>query len=107
MTSTRAKAQRYLLASNRNISNNLDPKGDTIAIFTTQPKLKVVNQVYTGLNQIRGMMVSPCGNYVIAAGLVGGGLAVFEVTEGGANLVLRARYTGTGSVEVSSFVWLE
>lgn len=99
--------QRYLLASNRNTSNNLDPKGDSIAIFSTQPELKLVNQVYTGLNQIRGMMVSPCGKYVIAAGLVGGGIAVFEVTEGGANMALLARYTGTGSVEVSSFVWLE
>lgn len=106
-TNTSATAQRYLLASNRNTSNNLDPKGDTIAIFTTQPELKLVNQVYTGLNQIRGVMVDSTGSYVIAAGLVGGGIAVFEVTEGGANMVLRARYTGTGSTEVSSFVWLQ
>jgi len=52
------------------------------------------------------MMTSNDGRYVAAAGLTGGGMAIFEVTEGGANLELKARYTGIGSVQLSSFVWL-
>lgn len=97
---------RYLYASNRNVGSVLDPKGDTIAIFATSPTLHVVAQVYTGLQQIRGVQISADGKYIIAAGLTGGGIAVFEVVDGGANLELLARYTGAGSVEVSSFVWL-
>lgn len=97
---------RYLYASNRNIGSGTDPKGDTIAIFATTPTLHVVAQVYTGLQQIRGVQISADGKYIIAAGLTGGGIAVFEVVDGGANLQLLARYTGAGSVEVSSFVWL-
>lgn len=100
---------RYLYASNRNISPNttqLDPLGDTIAVFATSPQLHVVNQVHTDLQQIRGMQLSNDGKYIAAGGLTGGGLAIFEVTEGGANLELRARYTGSGSTQLSSFVWL-
>lgn len=100
------QTQRYLLASNRNVGSILDPKGDTIAIFSTEPTLQLVKQVYTGLNQIRGMMTSNNGAYVIAAGKEGGGVAVFEVIGGGTDLVLRARYTGTASSEISSFVWI-
>lgn len=100
------KASRYLYASNRNIGSALDPLGDTIAILSTSPSLHVVNQVHTGLQQIRGMQISADGKYIAAAGLVGGGLAIFEVVDGGANLTLSARYTGAGSVEGSSFVWL-
>lgn len=101
--------QRYLYASNRNVSPNssqLDPLGDTIAIFSTSPTLKLVQQVHTGLQQIRGMKLSADGKYLIAAGLTGGGIAVFEVIDCGANLALRGRYTDTGSTQVSSFVWL-
>ena len=49
--------QRYLYASNRNVAttaSGIDPRGDTIVIFETVPKLRIVKQVYTGLNQIRG-----------------------------------------------------
>jgi len=84
----------------------LDPLGDTIAVFATSPHLHVVNQVHTGLQQIRGIMLSNDGKYMAAAGLAGGGMAVFEVTEGGANLELKARNTGLGSVQLTSFVWL-
>lgn len=102
-------SKQYLYASNRNIataSSAIDPQGDTIAVLSTSPKLHVVAQVHTGLQQIRGMQISPDGKYIAAAGLVGGGLAVFEVVNGGANLTLSARYTGVGSVEGSSFIWL-
>jgi 6-phosphogluconolactonase (cycloisomerase 2 family) len=108
-TGTGEECTRYLYASNRNNSPNVtqfDPLGDTIAIFATSPQLHVVNQVHTGLQQIRGMQLSNDGKYIAAAGLTGGGIAVFEVTKGGANLELRARYNGAGTVQLSSFVWL-
>lgn len=100
---------RYLYASNRNTSpssSQYDSQGDTIAIFSTSPSLQLVAQVHTGLNQIRGMAIGGDANtqYIVAAGLVGGGIAVFEITEGGANLVKRASSTGNGSSQVSSFV---
>lgn len=107
--STSPGSQRYLYASNRNVSPNTslyDPLGDTIAIFATTPKLSLVAQVHTGLDQIRGLTLSKDGKYIAAAGLVGGGLAIYEVTNGGAGLELRARYTGNGSTQVSSFLWL-
>ncbi|KAF8325283.1 Lactonase, 7-bladed beta-propeller-domain-containing protein [Cantharellus anzutake] len=103
--------KRYLLASNRNVSPSpsaIDPRGDTIGIFEVEPDLRLVKQVYTGLQQIRGMKIGgDKGQYVIAAGLTGGGVAVFERVEGGTNLKLLARYTTPGSSEsVVSFVWL-
>lgn len=99
---------RYLYASNRNVSpssSQLDPRGDTIAIFATSPSLQLVKQVYTGLQQIRGLQITADGKYLVAAGLTGGGIAVYEAINGGADLELRARYTGSGTTQVSSFVW--
>ncbi|KAF8322042.1 hypothetical protein DL93DRAFT_1241531 [Clavulina sp. PMI_390] len=105
---------RYLLASNRNIGTGVNATaGDSLAILATAPKLHVVKQVWTGLEQIRGTQLSPDGKYVIAAGLVGGGVAMFEfvetVTKSGAvdvDLVLRGRCVDAGCQSISSFVWL-
>ncbi|KAF9507290.1 hypothetical protein BS47DRAFT_1373939 [Hydnum rufescens UP504] len=92
----------YLYASNR----NTDPLGDTIAIFALEPKLHLVRHVHTGLQQLRGVSLGgEDGQYVAAAGLAGGGIAVFERVDGGADLKLLARYDGVGSEKVSSFVW--
>jgi 6-phosphogluconolactonase (cycloisomerase 2 family) len=100
---------RYLYASNRNVSPTnatLDPLGDTIAIFQPYP-LKLVKQVHTGVQQIRGMTIGgDKGQYIAVAGLNGGGVAVFERVDGGKDLKLVARYTGPGSTSVVSFVWL-
>ncbi|KAF9504521.1 hypothetical protein BS47DRAFT_1401292, partial [Hydnum rufescens UP504] len=99
----------YLYASNRNVSPlpaQTDPLGDTIAIFALEPKLHLVRQVHTGLQQLRGVSLGgEDGQYVAAAGLAGGGIAVFERVDGGADLKLLARYDGVGSEKVSSFVW--
>ena len=46
--------QAFIYTSNRN-TGNVDPRGDTIAIFAVEPELKLVQQVYTGIDQIRGM----------------------------------------------------
>ncbi|KAF9516202.1 hypothetical protein BS47DRAFT_1292770 [Hydnum rufescens UP504] len=99
----------YLYASNRNVSPlpaQTDPLGDTIAIFALKPKLHLVRHVHTGLQQLRGVSLGgEHGQYVAAAGLAGGGIAVFERVDGGTDLKLLARYDGVGSEKVSSFVW--
>ena len=76
----------YLYASNR---NNPSPLGDTIAIFSLadpeQPKL--VNEVHTGLKHVRGIELGGLeGRWLIAGGVQGGGVKVFERTDGGRGL---------------------
>ena len=106
----------YIYVSNRNIGKQ-DPRGDSIAIFehvcqgTPSEGLKLVNQVFTGLDQIRGMEIGPAGDkrggeeYLVAAGFAGtAGVLVFRRTEGGRNLELVAK-----NLEIptrTSFVWL-
>ena len=82
-----------IFASNRN-TGNVDPRGDTIAVFQVEPKLKLVNQIYTGLDQIRGMQLfGPNSEFLIAGGYGGGGVAVFQRTGTGNGLELLARNT--------------
>ena len=91
-------------------------RGDSIAIFehvhrgTRLEGLKLVKQVYTGLDQIRGMEIGPAGGrggeeYLIASGYAGtAGVAVFRRTKGGRDLELVAQNL---DIPVrTSFVWL-
>jgi len=79
---------QYLYATNRLDTN---PEGDTIAIFSLNP-LTLVKQFRTGLMQLRGAAIGgPDGAYLVAGGLVGGGVAVFERIDGGADLQVVAR----------------
>ncbi|CAE6517687.1 unnamed protein product [Rhizoctonia solani] len=98
-----------LYASNRNLAQTPDPRGDTIAIFSfdNTGKLTLVNQVFTGLNQIRAM--SQGGDdtqYIAAGGLVGGGLVVFEKSNNGRDLQERARLPAGVVAQPASFAWL-
>ena len=101
-------SQPFLYASNRNIGTSPDPRGDSIAIFTFDSNgvLKLVNHVFTGLVNIRGMQFGgPDGRYLAASGLSqAGGVVVFERTEGGANLVEVARNTQIPNL--GTFVWV-
>jgi hypothetical protein len=70
-----------------------DPRGDTIAVFEKVGNSLVLrNQVYTGLDQIRGMMHGQQAGeggevYIIAVGFAGtAGVKVFNSTEGSTNL---------------------
>jgi 6-phosphogluconolactonase (cycloisomerase 2 family) len=104
----------YIYVSNRN-KGIQDSRGDTIAIFQHifdegGEKLKLVKQIYTGLDQIRGMEIGPADErggeeHLVAAGSSGtAGVLVFRRTEGGRNLELVAK-----NLEIptsSSFVWL-
>ncbi|KAF8586774.1 putative isomerase YbhE [Ramaria rubella] len=97
---------RFIYTSNRQIGGTEDPLGDSIAIFSLAPNgsFKLVRQVHTGLNNLRGFIIDPSGRYLVAGGNVSGGVKVYERINGGADLVLVA-----ASEEVptaSSFVWL-
>lgn len=100
----------YIYVSNRNIGKQ-DPRGDSIAIFehvfqgTPFEGLKLVNQVYTGLDQIRGMEIGGGEEYLVASGFAGtAGVLVFKRTEGGRNLELVAQNLEIPTM--TSFVWL-
>ncbi|KAJ7652425.1 putative isomerase YbhE [Mycena polygramma] len=74
----------YIYASNRNIGTVPEARGDSIAIF--EPGLALVNQVFTGLVQIRGMVLGvgeEGGEYIVALGPVSGGMVVYQRTDGG------------------------
>ena len=70
-----------LYASNRNTALNDTNigEGDAITILSTAPQLKVLGYVKTGLAQIRAMaFMGEHDEYILAAGLVGGGVKVYE-----------------------------
>jgi 6-phosphogluconolactonase (cycloisomerase 2 family) len=70
-----------LYASNRNLDLNATNigAGDTITILRTTPALQPVGYVKTGLAQIRAMaFLGDNDQYLLAAGLVGGGVKVYE-----------------------------
>jgi len=105
----------YIYVSNRNTGTQ-DPRGDSIAIFehvnqgTPKEGLNLVAQVYTGLDQVRGMEFSAYDEktgkqYLAAAGVAGtGGVVIFERVDKGRSLneVVRNLDVPTRS----SFVWL-
>lgn len=92
-----------------------DPRGDTIAIFehvnvgTKSEGLKLINQVYTGIDQPRGIAFGPADKggeeFLVAGGVAGtAGVLVFRRTEGGKNLQLVAKNLDIPTR--TSFVWL-
>jgi hypothetical protein len=91
------------------------PEGDSIAIFEhvnqgqQNESLVLINQVFTGLDQIRGMEFGNDDNggeqYLMAGAASGtAGVAIFRRTEGGRNLELVARNLDIPTR--TSFVWL-
>ncbi|THH31642.1 hypothetical protein EUX98_g2531 [Antrodiella citrinella] len=99
--------QPFIYVSNRNTGPILDPRGDAIAIFAVEPKLRFVKHVYTGLDQIRGMMIGgPQNEFLIASGVAGdAGVIMLKRTSGGADLEIIANNTDIPTR--SSFVWLD
>jgi len=94
-------------ASNRNSGTSDDPRGDSIAVFTLDAdgKLELVNQFFTGLNQVRGMQFGgPDNRFLVASGVVGdGGVVVFERVGQGADFVQVA--SNKDIPNLTSFVW--
>ncbi|EJD54643.1 putative isomerase YbhE [Auricularia subglabra TFB-10046 SS5] len=101
-------ASRFLYASNRNVGTT-DARGDPICVtrLDRSGRLTVVQQAYTGLFHVRGMALGgDRGQYIIAAGMDAGGVAIFERDEKHGTLKLLDRYAGVGSEQVVSFAWL-
>lgn len=76
----------YLYASNR---NDPSPEGDVIAIFSIADpeKLELVAEVRSGLKHLRGMLFGGQDDkYLIAGGVRGGGVKIFERVDGGRGL---------------------
>ena len=95
-------------ASNRNTGTSNDPRGDSIAVLSLAPDgtLQIINQLFTGLNQVRGMQFGgPHNRYLVASGVVGdGGVVVFERTGNGDQFVEVARNKDIPNL--TSFVWV-
>ncbi|KAF5340318.1 hypothetical protein D9611_007804 [Ephemerocybe angulata] len=105
---------RYIYVSNRNLGVP-DERGDTIAIFelvnkgTKDEALKLVKQVYTGLNQIRGVSIGPPEDggdeYLLASGQTGqAGVVVFQRVDGGRDL--KPVVANQEIPNRTTFVWL-
>ncbi|KAJ7579351.1 Lactonase, 7-bladed beta-propeller-domain-containing protein [Mycena floridula] len=112
---TRRFQTPYIYVSNRNTGPILDPRGDSIAIFEhvnqgrPNEGLVLVKQVFTGLDQIRGMEIGLESNggdeFLIAAGVAGtAGVVVYRRVDGGRDLVEVARNLDVPTR--TSFVWL-
>ncbi|KAJ7149021.1 Lactonase, 7-bladed beta-propeller-domain-containing protein [Mycena crocata] len=104
--------RQYIYVSNRNTGVQA-PAGDSVAIFenvdqgTPKERLQLVTQVFTGLDQIRGMEFGGEGDeYLIAGGVAGtAGVVVYKRVDGGRNLVEVARNTDIPTR--TSFVWAQ
>jgi 6-phosphogluconolactonase (cycloisomerase 2 family) len=96
----------YIYVSNRNTGTQ-DPKGDSIVIYSFDSKGKVteLKQVYTGLDQVRGMEFGGEDNkYLVAGGVAGSaGIVIYERVNGGADLKEIVRNTNLPTA--TSFVW--
>ncbi|KAK0186511.1 putative isomerase YbhE [Armillaria mellea] len=97
---------QYIYASNRNVGQ-IDERGDAIAIFRfVNGKLDLIDHVYTGLDQVRGMEFGgEDSEYLVASGVAGtGGVAVFRRVDEGRGLKEVARNLDVPTR--STFVWL-
>ncbi|KAI0050553.1 putative isomerase YbhE [Auriscalpium vulgare] len=95
----------FIYVSNRNVGNTTDPRGDSIAIYKISPQLHLVAQVYTGLQQVRGMSIGGLNDeFLVAGGVVGdGGIVVYQRTNDGGGLMEIARNKDVPTR--TSFVW--
>ncbi|KAJ6598372.1 Lactonase, 7-bladed beta-propeller-domain-containing protein [Mycena vulgaris] len=104
-------SKQYIYVSNRNTGVQA-PAGDSIAIFenvaqgTPKERLQLVTQVFTGLDQIRGMEFGgEADEYLIAGGVAGtAGVVIYKRVDGGRGLAEVARNTDVPTR--TSFVWM-
>ena len=95
----------YLYLSNR---NDPSPQGDIISIFSIQnpdTSLDLIAEIRTGLKHLRGMVFGGVNDkYLVAGGVNGGGVKVFERIDGGKSLRLVA--TNNSIQAPTGFLWL-
>ncbi|CAK5262005.1 unnamed protein product [Mycena citricolor] len=102
--------RQYIYVSNRNKGVQA-PTGDSIAIYenvgegTPEEHLELVKQVFTGLDQVRGMMFGgDDSEYLVAGAAAGtGGIVMYERVDGGRDLKEIVRNTQVPTR--TSFVW--
>ncbi|XP_006461477.1 hypothetical protein AGABI2DRAFT_192976 [Agaricus bisporus var. bisporus H97] len=94
----------YIYLSNR---NDPSPAGDIISIFdfTSDPnKLQLIAEVRSGLKHVRAISFGgPDDKYLLAGGVSGGGVKVFERIDGGKGLKEVAKNEGV--VAPTGFLW--
>jgi len=97
---------QYLYASNRDTSATPDPRGDAITIVHVDfdGSLTIVKHVFTGLQLLRGLSLSPDGKYLIGGGQAAGGVVAWEIISGGADVEVVAR--NSAGPAATSFTWL-
>ncbi|KAJ7100693.1 Lactonase, 7-bladed beta-propeller-domain-containing protein [Mycena belliarum] len=104
-------SKQYIYVSNRNTGVQT-PTGDSIAIFenldqgTPKERLHLVTQVFTGLDQIRGMEFGgEDDEYLIAGGVAGAaGVVIYRRVDEGRGLAEVVRNTDIPTR--TSFVWV-
>ncbi|OSX61607.1 hypothetical protein POSPLADRAFT_1040124, partial [Postia placenta MAD-698-R-SB12] len=93
----------YLYVSNRDDPSS---EGDTIAVFSLADPAKpeLVNEVRSGLRHLRGMWFGgEDARWLIAGGVLGGGVKVFERVDGGKDL----KQVASLALEApTGFLWL-
>ncbi|KAH7101430.1 putative isomerase YbhE [Auriculariales sp. MPI-PUGE-AT-0066] len=97
---------KYLYASNRDTDASPDPRGDAIAIVKvgSYGSLTLVKHVFTGLQLLRGLSLSPDAKYLIGGGQAAGGVVAWQITNGGADLKEVAR--NSAGPAATGFTWL-
>ncbi|KZT72346.1 putative isomerase YbhE [Daedalea quercina L-15889] len=94
----------YIYVSNR---NDPSPGNDTIAIFSTADSeggLAMVAEVRTGLKHLRGMVFGgPDNRWLVAGGVHGGGMKVFDRVNGGKDL---KEVASLGLEAPTGFLWI-
>ena len=113
LTPTRDLPVPYIYVSNRNVGFQ-DALGDSIAIFehvsvdAPEEGLVLVKQVFTGLNQIRGMQFGEQRGgeaFLVAGGVAGdAGIVVLKRVDQGRDLEVVARNREVPTR--TTFVWL-
>lgn len=94
----------YLYLSNR---NDPSPLGDIISIFdlSNPDALELVAEVRSGLKHLRGMAFGgPDDKWLVAGGVNGGGVKVFERVDGGRELRVVAEHKDVEAP--TGFLWL-
>jgi len=96
-------ATPYLYVTNR---NDPSPEGDILSVFAMEPagSVKLVREIRTGLNHLRGIAFDETGRYLVAGGAFGNGVKIYERKNGGKELREMAYLTNVENP--TGFQWL-
>lgn len=100
--------KKVLYVANR---NDPSPEGDTLAVYSVPTSkdlndCKLVNEVRTGLNHVRGMNISKDGKFLAAAGKNSNSVKIFEILEASEKEDLKEVASVTGLDGPTSVIWI-